>query len=414
MKTFNFKSNLDITSNNSYIDNNGFMYVKKSPILKSGILEYYGEELGDEVDGEKIQPDKLYKVYIPIEEIEKAKDTFKLKPIQEEHEWLGLDGENAKGLQEGTTGENVYIEDGYLMIDLQFNNLDTIRKIKNDDKKELSASYENKLTKAPPGAGYDFIASDILANHVALVEKGRCGSDVRVYNNNLSIKNKNNMPDYKLILDDKEVDLSQFMEEEQQEGEHNESITDKVEVDNEDKRKLIDEVGGILKGKVDEELWRTVIGKLEKLAYEGSETSKSDNEEPDDKVECQNMSEAEKDDVIEEDKKEEKKDGVKSMNYDYVYSKMYNSIKKSLEKEQANKVKAYNMAKKLCGEFDYQGMTELQILNQGLKSVDPDLKADNVAEANAMLKVCNKSMTRVDNSFSYNSTSANDEIEVNF
>lgn len=412
MKTFNFKSNLDIASNNSYIDNNGFMYVKKSPILKSGILEYYGEELGDEVDGEKIQPDKLYKVYIPIEEIEKAKDTFKLKPIQEEHEWLGLDGENAKGLQEGTTGENVYIEDGYLMIDLQFNNLDTIKKIKNDDKKELSASYENKLTKAPPGAGYDFIATDILANHVALVEKGRCGSDVRVYNNDLSIKIKNNMSDVKLILDDKEVDLSQFMEEEQQEGEHNESITDKVEVENEDKRKLIDEVGGILKGKVDEELWRTVIGKLEKLAYEGSETSQSDNEEPDDKVECQNMSEAEKDDVIEKDKKEEKKDGVKSMNYDYVYSKMYNSIKKSLEKEQANKVKAYNMAKKLCGEFDYQGMNELQILNQGLASMD--LKADNVAEANAMLKVCNKNMTRVDNSFSYNYTSANDEIEVNF
>ena len=412
MKTFNFKSNLDIDSNNSYIDNNGFMYVKKSPILKSGILEYYGEELGDEIDGEKIQADKLYKVYIPIEEIEKAKDTFKLKPIQEEHEWLGLDGENAKGLQEGTTGENVYIEDGYLMIDLQFNNLDTIRKIKNDDKKELSASYENKLTKAPPGADYDFIATDILANHVALVEKGRCGSDVRVYNNDLSIKIKNNMSDVKLILDDKEVDLSQFMEEEQQEGEHNESITDKVEVENEDKRKLIDEIGGILKGKVDEELWRTIIGKAEKLAYESSETSQSDNEEPDDKVECQNMSEAEKDDVIEEDKKEEKKDGIKSMNYDYVYSRMYNSIKKSLEKEQANKVKAYNMAKKLCGEFDYQGMTELQILNQGLASMD--LKADNVAEANAMIKVCNKSMTRVDNSFSYNSTSANDEIEVNF
>lgn len=412
MKTFNFKSNLDIDSNNSYIDNNGFMYVKKSPILKSGILEYYGEELGDEIDGEKIQADKLYKVYIPIEEIEKAKDTFKLKPIQEEHEWLGLDGENAKGLQEGTTGENVYIEDGYLMIDLQFNNLDTIRKIKNDDKKELSASYENKLTKAPPGADYDFIATDILANHVALVEKGRCGSDVRVYNNDLSIKIKNNMSDVKLILDDKEVDLSQFMEEEQQEGEHNESITDKVEVENEDKRKLIDEIGGILKGKVDEELWRTIIGKAEKLAYESSETSQSDNEEPDDKVECQNMSEAEKDDVIEEDEKEEKKDGVKSMNYDYVYSKMYNSIKKSLEKEQANKVKAYNMAKKLCGEFDYQGMNELQILNQGLASMD--LKADNVAEANAMIKVCNKSMTRVDNSFSYNSTSTNDEIEVNF
>lgn len=49
------------------------------------------------------------------------------------------------------------------------------------------------------------------------------------------------------------------------------------EVESTDKRKLIDEIGGILKGKVDEELWRTVIGKAEKLAYEGSEDSTKDN-----------------------------------------------------------------------------------------------------------------------------------------
>lgn len=47
--------------------------------------------------------------------------------------------------------------------------------------------------------------------------------------------------------------------------------------ENEDKRKLIDEIGGILKDKVDEEVWRTVIGKLEKIAYEPSEETKADN-----------------------------------------------------------------------------------------------------------------------------------------
>lgn len=43
-----------------------------------------------------------------------------------------------------------------------------------------------------------------------------------------------------------------------------------------DKRKLIDEIGGILKGKLDEELWRTVIEKAEKLAYSDSERSADD------------------------------------------------------------------------------------------------------------------------------------------
>lgn len=46
-----------------------------------------------------------------------------------------------------------------------------------------------------------------------------------------------------------------------------------------DKRKLIDEIGGILKGKIDEELWRTVIGKAEKLAYNDS-TASADDEKP--------------------------------------------------------------------------------------------------------------------------------------
>lgn len=56
-----------------------------------------------------------------------------------------------------------------------------------------------------------------------------------------------------------------------------------------DKRKLIDEIGGILKGKVDEELWRTIIGKAEKLAYSDSEAGTADNENnKDDKKEAKN------------------------------------------------------------------------------------------------------------------------------
>lgn len=67
-------------------------------------------------------------------------------------------------------------------------------------------------------------------------------------------------------------------------------------VENEDKRKIIDEVGGILKGKVDEEVWRTVIGKLEKVAYEPSETDKADNK-------CKNEDdEEEKEEKFEEEK----------------------------------------------------------------------------------------------------------------
>lgn len=53
---------------------------------------------------------------------------------------------------------------------------------------------------------------------------------------------------------------------------------DDKKVCNEDKRKLIDEIGGILKEqKLDDEIIRTVIGKAEEIAYNPSETDKADN-----------------------------------------------------------------------------------------------------------------------------------------
>lgn len=46
-----------------------------------------------------------------------------------------------------------------------------------------------------------------------------------------------------------------------------------------DKRKLIDEVGGILKGKVDDEIIRTVMKKMEEASYNKSESGKADDGE---------------------------------------------------------------------------------------------------------------------------------------
>ncbi len=68
-------------------------------------------------------------------------------------------------------------------------------------------------------------------------------------------------------------------------------------VENEDKRKIIDEIGGILKGKVDEEVWRTIVGKLEKVAYNPSETDKADN-----KTKNEDEKEEEKEEKYEKEK----------------------------------------------------------------------------------------------------------------
>ena len=71
------------------------------------------------------------------------------------------------------------------------------------------------------------------------------------------------------------------------ENDKGDDMDDKEKIENEkvDKRKLIDEVGGILKGKVDDEIIRTIIGKLEKVAYDESEAGKADNEKDKEDVE---------------------------------------------------------------------------------------------------------------------------------
>lgn len=124
------------------------------------------------------------------------------------------------------------------------------------------------------------------------------------------------------------VDTEKFFREEKQEGDHDDSI--KENEDHTDKRKLIDEVGGILKGKVSEEDWRTIIGKIEKVAYEGSETSSKNNS-------CKtNEAEDKKDEGKQEDK--QKATGEDNLKKDVEKRPIFNSIMDSLHKPVKNSI----------------------------------------------------------------------------
>lgn len=401
-----------------HFDENGYLFVDESPILKAGILEYYGQELIDggspDVDGVEIEPDKIYKVFLPIEELEKAAPTFTLLPMTNDHQWLGVEGEDARDYQEGTSGENANVKNEAIYVPLKFTGDEIIDDLKNHRKEELSASYTNKLSKSD-NPEYDFIATDIKGNHIALVEKGRCGPDVRVLNNhmeNMKMKSKNgkmkSKNEIKLIIDGKEVDLDKFFSQEEKEDAHagTGAIT---ETTNEDKRKEIDEIGGILKDKIDEELWRTVIKKVEQIAYNPSETSKADNEDPsddDDKDKTDMDNEVGDDD---DDDKNKSENGVASFNA--MYSKIQNALKKQEAEKTASLKRAYNAASTVIGEFNPFGMTEREMLVKALNHQGVETDKESVAELYAMLKVCN-SQAKVDNSFSYGS-SGGEEIEIN-
>lgn len=244
------------------IDYNDFWYIKDNPLSKVGVFPYLGKTISDE-----LEPNKVYYVLRPEEELSKEDtlETFKLIPIVDDHTMLG----NKEGMQpaeekgvHGTIGTDVYYKDGIIYGDLKIFSESLKEEIENG-KKELSMGYfcDYELKDGEyEGQPYQAIQRNIRANHIALVQEGRMGADVRVL-------------DHKITFDEiKEIKKMEEIQKEETKVENQDECKD----EDVDKRALIDEVGGILKDKLDEELWRTVIGKIEKLAYNESEAANND------------------------------------------------------------------------------------------------------------------------------------------
>lgn len=409
MKTIT--NNIYYHKSNRELDENGYLTVHNCFLLHDGVMEYSGAELisgyGGEVaviDGVKIDPNKIYRLNISVDELNRAKDSFKLIPIVNDHTFLGIEGENAKDYQEGSVGENLEIindvdEDGvnknFLMGTLKFTNPDTIKLIQDGEKEELSTSYSNDL-QASDNDDYDFNVINIVANHIALVNKGRAGSKVRVSNNNKIINNQVRFSMKKKVNTENEVTLKEAAEVLEEETKYHEKHpvdeeSERTETDNEtvDKRKLIDEIGGILKDKIDEELWRTVIKKAEKLAYSGSERSESDNEMKEDKED-----------------KEDKTNNKTCNSMDALKEQIRKEIKAEIEVENKNILKAYNEVKTRTGDFNFFGMNEQDIYSKALKTTNIELSGtETLGELKAMYKVYNSIADKDDEKIVLSNTS---------
>lgn len=274
-----------------HYDENGFLHVDVCNITKAQVAPYYGREIpGWQELG--LIPDKIYYGYRPFEEIKKAADTFNNLPLLSEHVEDGADKKN-QHLRVGSLGTNATAQEPYLTNSLAVYDEKAIRYIESREKKELSSAYRYDPVFKPgffDGQRYDFRMENIRGNHVALVHEGRAGSDVVVADSNsikkgekMSTKLKNfisKLSSKKNMAMDEDLEeaLKEAIREEVKEIVPEVKVEESVTEDAEsvDKRKLIDEIGGILKGKIDEELWRTVIGKAEKLAYSDSSRSADD------------------------------------------------------------------------------------------------------------------------------------------
>lgn len=211
---------LDISKSHRHKDDNGFLIITQNPIAKAGVFEYLKSEILPDFKGD----DELVKVYRPFEALEKAKDSFANKPIKLTHKWVGDEANTADGaIASNITADK---DNGYLVADLIIYNPELIAKIESGEIVELSPAYTGEVTQKSgrfDGEAYDYTQSVDCVNHLAVVENGRSGSDLRILDENP--KRKEKTMDLKKFKDELSKLITRFKDEGVQDDEPKEQET---------------------------------------------------------------------------------------------------------------------------------------------------------------------------------------------
>lgn len=168
------------------VDTDGRLFVKTSHITRADVNPYYGREIPtwDELG---LDPDRIYQVFRPPDELQKAAHTFNTLPILAIHTHVTAENPQKEEII-GSTGSNSVFDGTWLDNALGFWDAQYIDKIDDDSQRELSCSYryipiiENGSYNGSP---YDLKMTQIEGNHVALVVEGRAGPEVMVADSKL-------------------------------------------------------------------------------------------------------------------------------------------------------------------------------------------------------------------------------------
>lgn len=164
-------------------DNNGHLVVNRTVITKAAVNPYSGssiprwQELG-------LDPDKVYNLLRDPEELRKALPTFKAIPLMIRHVPIDASSPETESVIGAIGSEFEMDEEGRVWSLIRVTTQEGIDYIESTDDSvklgELSAgyAYDADMTSGTfNGVPYDGIMRNIHGNHVAIVERGRIGSD---------------------------------------------------------------------------------------------------------------------------------------------------------------------------------------------------------------------------------------------
>ena len=161
-------------------DQDGRMHVLEANICRACVSPYKGSEIPDPDGSLNLDPNKIYKLLRPGDEIEKAASTANGIQILRKH--IPVDAGDHKPYDVvGTTGSEARFEYPFLKNSLHFWVKDAIDDIESEDKKSLSPGY-HYVCDMTPGTfvdengkkeDYQGIMRSLRFNHLASVSDGR-------------------------------------------------------------------------------------------------------------------------------------------------------------------------------------------------------------------------------------------------
>ena len=158
---------IKLSSGRSYT-NEGYL-IAPAVLAKSGVLRYYAREL----ELTDRSPNAIVNVYRSPEELAKSVASFDNKPLTMDHPPDGVDASTWRELAVGDV-HDVSAEQDTMHATIVVRDKAAIDEV-NKGRRQLSNGYKFELRRAPAGSKYEFEQHNIQGNHIAIVDRARCG-----------------------------------------------------------------------------------------------------------------------------------------------------------------------------------------------------------------------------------------------
>lgn len=173
-----FKDKLNIPTQRKFKDSG--QMIAPCSIARTGVMSYLAKECGEMFKDR--DPMSIVKIATLAEDLfcKDSMESYRAAPITIGHPEDDVSTENAKELVKGML-EGTPTKDGELLAGtLVMNDADAITVIQHESS-QLSSGHTARLVLCDAAAvGYDAKKTNIRCNHIAIVQRGRAGSEVRI------------------------------------------------------------------------------------------------------------------------------------------------------------------------------------------------------------------------------------------